>query len=321
MCCHLPASQLAVAKGNAMSNRWWTYQKERFPLVAHGPLIAAFSSSAVCFSALLRGSVRLPAAGSLLVAFLTAIIFFVQLRIADEFKDFEDDSRYRPYRPVPRGLVQLSELGWIGAAGALIQLLLALLLHLALGWILLGVWIYLSLMSKEFFVAHWIKRRPITYLWTHMLIMPLIDFYATACDWAPTQSWLPRGLFWFLIISFFNGTVVEIGRKIRAPEDEETGVSTYTALWGRPRAIFTWLGALLASATIACLAAREIHFLLPVRALLVSLWTLAACLGWQFLRKHTSQAAHRIEAFSGVWTLCLYLCLGVVPLLIQTLCH
>jgi 4-hydroxybenzoate polyprenyltransferase len=304
-----------------MSSRWWTYQKERFPIIAHGPLIAAFSSSAVCYSAMLRGSLRLPAPGSLWVAFLTAFIFFLQLRIADEFKDFEEDSRFRPYRPVPRGLVQLRELSWIGVAGAIFQLLLALLLHSALGWILLGVWIYLSLMSKEFFVDHWIKRRPITYLWTHMLIMPLIDFYATACDWVPTQGRLPRGLFWFLILSFFNGTVVEIGRKIRAPEDEENGVPTYTALWGRPRAILSWLGALLGSAAIACRAAREIYFLLPVLILFGSLWTLSTCLGWQFLQKRTSRAAHRIEAFSGVWTLCLYLCLGVVSLLIRTLCH
>ena len=38
--------------------RWWIYQRERFPVLAHGLLIAAFSSSAVCFSQLLRGVVE-----------------------------------------------------------------------------------------------------------------------------------------------------------------------------------------------------------------------------------------------------------------------
>ena len=56
------------------------------------------------------------------MAFATAFLFFLQLRIADEFKDFEEDSRYRPYRPVPRGLVRLRELGWLGAAAACLQL-------------------------------------------------------------------------------------------------------------------------------------------------------------------------------------------------------
>ncbi len=109
--------------------RWITYQRERFPLLAHGPLVAAFSVSAVCFSRLVRGEPGLPPPASLVVAFVTALIFFLQLRIADEFKDFEDDARYRPYRPVPRGLVTLRELGWIGVGGAAIQLALALWLH------------------------------------------------------------------------------------------------------------------------------------------------------------------------------------------------
>src|SRR6266576_2963318 len=89
--------------------RWWVYQRERFPVVAHGVLIAAFSSSAVSYSALLRG--QRPRMASIGVAFVTCFLFFLQLRIADEFKDFEEDCRWRPYRPVPRGLIRLEELG------------------------------------------------------------------------------------------------------------------------------------------------------------------------------------------------------------------
>src|SRR5207248_2175394 len=102
--------------------RWWTYQRERFPVVAHGILIAAFSSSAVCFSTLLRGRTTPPQLLALIVAFGTAFLFFLQLRIADEFKDCEEDSRYRPYRAVPRGLVSLRELAVLGVAAAAVQL-------------------------------------------------------------------------------------------------------------------------------------------------------------------------------------------------------
>src|SRR6266571_4886269 len=107
-----------------MANRWWVYQRERFPVLGHGPLIAAFSFSAVCFSALLRRQSELPPVRTCLVAFGTAFLFFLQLRIADEFKDFEEDSRYRPYRAVPRGLVSLRELGVLGVIAAVIQFLL-----------------------------------------------------------------------------------------------------------------------------------------------------------------------------------------------------
>ena len=218
-------------------NRWWIYQRERFPIAAHGPLILAFSFSAVSYSALLRGHVGWPIWPSVLVAFVTSLLFFLQLRIADEFKDFEEDSRYRPYRAVPRGLVRLRELGAIGAAGALIQAVLAYWLHAPLLLLLAVTWLYLALMSFEFFVRDWLKARPITYLWTHMLIMPLIDLYATASDWMVQGQLPPDGLHWFLIVSFCNGVVIEIGRKLRAPAAEEHGVDTYTKLWGRSRAV------------------------------------------------------------------------------------
>ena len=51
-----------------------------------------------------------------------------------------------------------------------------------------------------------------------MLIMPLIDFYATACDWL-TAGVLCRTGSSGVLASYFNGIVIEIGRKIRAPED------------------------------------------------------------------------------------------------------
>ena len=109
-----------------MANRWWTYQRERFPVFAHTPIIAAFSLSAVSYSALIRGAHHLPAWQPCVVAFASSFLFFLQLRFADEFKDFEEDSRYRPYRPVPRGLIKLSELGWVWAGCIALQLALAL---------------------------------------------------------------------------------------------------------------------------------------------------------------------------------------------------
>jgi 4-hydroxybenzoate polyprenyltransferase len=200
------------------TNRWWIYQRERFPVLAHGPLIAAFSLSAVCCSSLLRGDVRLPSGLSVAVAFATALVFFLQLRIADEFKDFEEDSRYRPYRPVPRGLVSLRELGMVGLFSAAVQFALAWLLEPGLILLLVGVWLYLALMSKEFFVGSRLKARPILYMLSHMIIIPLVDLYTTACDWWPAASGPPPGLNWFLAVSYCNGIVLELGRKIRAPE-------------------------------------------------------------------------------------------------------
>jgi len=106
--------------------RWVLYQRERFPLAGHAPLVAAFSASAMCYSSLVRHHIAIPSPAALFVAFATSLLFFLQLRIADEFKDHEDDARFRPYRAVPRGLVTLRELAWVGIAAAVAQLGLAL---------------------------------------------------------------------------------------------------------------------------------------------------------------------------------------------------
>jgi 4-hydroxybenzoate polyprenyltransferase len=302
---------------SATAHRWWIYQRERFPLSAHGPLIAAFSFSAVSYSSLLRGASAVPPIASLLVAFATSLLFFLELRIADEFKDFAEDNRFRPYRPVPRGLVSLRELGRIFALAALTQLLLALWLKPALLLLLGLTWLYLAAMSKEFFARRWLKARPVTYLWTHMLIMPLVDLYATACDWLVAGASLPKGLYWFLIVSFFNGVVIEIGRKIRAPESEEDGVETYTVLWGLRGAVAAWIGALGCTAVAALLAATQIGFALLAALVLALLLCLAVLAGARFLRRPVAARARWFEPFSGVWTLMIYLTLGAVPLLLR----
>ena len=295
--------------------RWWIYQRERFPLAAHGPLIAAFSFSAVSYSALLRGEA--PRFASALVAFLTSLMFFALLRITDEWKDFEEDSQYRPYRPVPRGLVTLRELAYVGIAGAVIQLALALWLQPKLVLPLVLVWCYLGLMSREFFVPAWLKARPFTYLWTHMLIMPMIDFYATACDWMLALREPPHELIWFLLISFFNGVVIETGRKIRAPQDEEEGVETYSKVWGRGKAVGAWLTALILTAAFALVAAHHINFLVSVALLLGVLLTGAVVIAMRFLQQPESRNAKRLELLSGIWTLLMYLIVGAIPLLMR----
>ncbi|MEM1058026.1 MAG: UbiA family prenyltransferase [Verrucomicrobiota bacterium] len=299
--------------------RWWTYQRERFPVFAHGILIAAFSSSAVCFSALLRGADTLPPWSAFLVAFVSSFIAFLHLRIADEFKDFEDDSRWRRYRAVPRGLVSLRELGVLAALGASIQIALAVWLD---PWLLvvLGItWTYLILMSFEFFVRDWLKARPFTYMWTHMMIMPLIDFYATACDWLPRGEGPPFGLFLFVIVSFFNGMVVEVGRKLRAPEQEEEGVETYTVLWGHCKATNLWLTVMALTGLTAVIAGWLIHFLWPIAILLALLWVLSLMRTQRFIAAPTPANAKWFEPLAGVWTLSLYLILGAIPMAIRLL--
>lgn len=293
-----------------MANRWWTYQQERFPIFRHGFLIATVCFGALVYSLRARSNFELPDVYMLLVAFVSTFVFFLQLRIADEFKDYEDDLSYRPYRPVQRGLVLLSELRRIAFAGVAIQFLLVLWLSPRLLPPLVLVWAYMLLMTKEFFVHEWLKRRPVIYLLSHMLIMPLIYVYITACDWMAADAAIPNDIVWLWGMGFFNGFVIEIGRKIRSPQDEEQGVETYSALWGPARATLLWIGALLATMLFALIAANKIHFTAPM-AWLLALSILGALMGAaRFLHNPVRGSGKLIEHISGIWTLILHLGMG-----------
>ena len=306
-----------MSSGRDGVGRWWIYFQERFPLFAHGPLILAFSLSAVCFSSLLRGSERWPAWPVIAVALLSSLLSFLHLRLADEFKDLDEDTRYRPYRPVPRGLVTLRELGALWVATGLIQLALAVFLNFRLVPLLAVTWLYLGLMSREFFCRAWLKSHPFTYMWTHMFILPLVDFYATSCDWLSTSGRPPAGLYWFVLVSFLNGFLIEIGRKIRAPDDEEAGVGTYSVLWGRRGAVRGWLFAMALTGGAAVVAAGKIGFILPVAVVLGIFLAVSAFIGSRFVGN--PRTGKSFELLSGLWTLCLYLLLGVIPLVWKVL--
>ncbi len=300
--------------GSRWPVRWWVYQRERFPLAAHAPLIAAFSFSAVAFSAVLRNGGP-PDPRAAIVGFVSALIFFFQLRVADEFKDAVDDARFRPYRPVPRGLVTLRELAGAGLAGALVQLALALWLAPSLVPLLVFVWAYLGLMTREFFVGDWLRAHPLLYLVSHMPIVVLIDGYVSACDWRAAAAPPPEGLIWLLGLSFFNGIVIEIGRKVRAPGDEEHGVATYSALWGCRRAVLAWMAPLALTGVLALAAAYAVGTAVPVGALLLMLLLTAGFAATRFLRHPTTARARLLEGLSGVTTLVVYLSVGALPLL------
>lgn len=295
-------------------HRWWTYQRERFPLAVNGPLVAVFSLGALYHSALLRGAETRPGWGAGSVAFVVALGFFLLLRIADEFKDAEKDARYRPYRPVPRGLVSLRELGALGVGTAVLQLGLTLWLDPQVTLVLVAAWIYFGLMSVEFFAGDELEERLGLYTASHMVILPLIALVATACDWAAAGAEPVMALAWFLGASYANGLVLEIGRKIRAPADEEAGVQTYSKRWGRTRAVTAWGGALVSAGGLSVVSAAQVDAGLWTAIILGAILVAPAIVAGRFLQDPTSHRAAPLELCAGVWLLASYACMGLLPL-------
>ena len=290
--------------------RLWTYQAERFPLFKHGLLISVFSGGEAVFGATVRGAT--PQWREIAVAVAVCLLLFAQLRIADEHKDRFDDARYRPERPVPRGLVSLKELGTFAWIAAAVQLLASTWLDPRLVVILFVVWSWMALMSVEFFVPAWLKARPVLYMLSHMAVMPLIALYAVSCG-AHSAILVTPAVGAFLAMAFLNGVVLEIARKCWAPADERLGVETYSGLWGPHTAAFAAAIAAAGSAALALLVQSEAGAAigLGLVVLLGAGVLLAAAVSYGM--RPVSAASTRLETASGVFVLLIYLGVAWLP--------
>jgi 4-hydroxybenzoate polyprenyltransferase len=130
---------------------------------------------------------------------------------------------------------------------------------------------------------------------------------------------MPAGLFWFLTASFFNGIVIEVGRKLRQPAAEEVGVETYSRLWGMAGGAAVWLAALAATLGCGLAAAHRIGFFVPAAVVLGGMFGIAVAGARAY--RHGRLAGGGIEKLAGCWTLALYLSLGLVPLAVRLWHH
>lgn len=296
-------------------SRFYQYQKERFPILGHGLLVAAFTFSAISYARICRGVEGFVHWQTFLVGIFTTVSLFLLVRIFDEFKDAEEDAKYRKELPVPRGLISLKELFVVGLVVFLLQIAVNLYFFPKMLIIYGIVMTWLCLMGKEFFIAEWLKKHQFWYVTSHMLIIPLIDVYASGLDWLLEGAAAPTGLIFFFAVSFMNGLVLEIGRKIRTPENEKEGVLTYTSMLGTKRATLLWILVLLITFCLSLVASYYAGYGSIAVLILGSIFIGCVIPAFLFLRKPTEQLSKFIEKISALWTIAMYLSLGGIPML------
>lgn len=223
--------------------KWYTYQKERFPVLIYGTymLVVVLSVFFVTNYLKYQNDFSKDKLQWLLIIPMFAVAFlqFLMIRIVDEFKDYEEDCKYRPYRPVPRGLVSLKELGVIFVICAIIQVIVSIVYSNYIP--LIAVWIFFFIMSKGYFIKKFISKHLLIEVALDEILMPLLIIYLIGfVDIKILQS--SSLIYVFLVLAYLIAWIVEIARKIRCKEDEEEGVRTYTAVLGIKKAtILLWM--------------------------------------------------------------------------------
>ncbi len=233
--------------GRGLPHRLAVYFRVMFPLPtrALGAVVVYYS-----FYLLLAKAYGVRAAVGVETLFGLATVFLSMLlwRLLDELKDQATDSQLFPSRPLVTGEVRYSDIRLL----ALGSLLAVALLNLGKGLATDVYFIYFALFILSW--QWWLFPRVVAHnVWlvfaTHQTLVPLLFFYVwgvfafnTGLAAGPGKAVALSLIYW---IPFFAW---EIGRKVRAPEDE-TDYLTYTKRWGTRRASAVAAAAILAAGT------------------------------------------------------------------------
>ena len=318
------------------------YLNERFPLGKNSFFVLIFTLSGYIYTSLLYNSkimylftngVKIGIFQYKIIAlFIIVFMFFFQLRITDEFKDYEEDLKYRAYRPVQRGIISLKTLGKTGIVTVIIQIMLAHVIDPEIIYFMIFVWIYMFLMAKEFFIKKWLTKRILIYALSHVVIMVFITLVIIEA----TQYIVPKNIFDVFILqryrhnidfaliplfvlNYLNGIVLEIGRKTRRADEEEHGVQTYSKLWGKKKAAVILSLRFAAEYFLVILGLAhtyEKYFFFGRLTLLVIL-IVSIYFMIKFLKKDLSGKI--VETVSGLWIIFSSMCMGLLPYLFFSL--
>lgn len=142
-------------------HRFFIFQNERVPIMALFIVGLALSAAVAKISGSFSWN-------SVLIASTMSTLYFLQIRLADEPKDFEHDNKFHPNRPVQRGLITLKELALTKNISIITFLLLACLTG-SIVVIVLAILqqLYSYLTRKEFFIRDWLRRHFFIYQYSH----------------------------------------------------------------------------------------------------------------------------------------------------------
>jgi 4-hydroxybenzoate polyprenyltransferase len=209
--------------------KWMTYLNERSPLAA-----LSFLSAGIAISTMLGTGQR----NWWLALFCVVVnnLIFIQMRLGDELKDYENDKIINPTRPLPRGLLTPAEV--LTALKLIFGLLVACGLVVGYFSIPAGIALVLTpvfawLMFREFYIGQSLAKSPMLYALSHQVIVfPLFGWFGLLL--IPGLYRNPFFLCW-LLANFGASFTFEICRKLNP--DAHKLANTYAHYYGRPKTV------------------------------------------------------------------------------------
>lgn len=215
-----------------MIRRLAYYLNEMFPLSSFvGSVLAGLAIELVYLRLF---DVHLSNYGLLILPAIVITLISLLLRIMDEFKDYDDDLKNFPMRPLPSGKVKKTDLLILGIFCVLGVILLSLTSKVML---LAGLFnlFFSYLMLKWFFMEEKMRKSLPFALVTHHPIV-FFNFIYVILGTMEVSSVVDFSQAFLVLPVCFIFTNWEIARKIRSPQDE-TSYVTYSKILGPRKAV------------------------------------------------------------------------------------
>ncbi|EQC43150.1 UbiA family prenyltransferase [Bacteriovorax sp. DB6_IX] len=259
-----------------MINRIGIYLKEMFPpLHFIGTyLFTIILAAAVCS---IKGDYSFIKDPTIHLVALAVVLLSLMVRIMDEFKDYEDDLKNYPNRPLPSGRVKKGDLKVLQSI-VIPSILLLCSFNLNVFIAALICLAYGGLMYKWFFMEERMRKSlPLAFATHNPVIIVKFGLICTVLFERGYVDSISSTLIGIpLMLTMTNW---EISRKIRAPKDE-TEYTTYSKIWGPKVAasVALFIQILVFAGVMSFLINYNHHLLIVAIYLLV-----ATYFAWQYI--------------------------------------
>lgn len=278
--------------------RFWVYQNERYPIV----VFVIISGLLVLALAKIDGHFDW---ARIAIATAMAILYFMQIRVADEPKDYEHDNIHHPERPVQRGVITLIELNRIKLFCVSGFLVLACLTGspLVIGLAVLQQ-CYAYLTRQEFFMRTWLRKHFFIYQYSHYAQLLLLAWLLVVAG-GVIGSWVEQLLYIGYVLAMI--APIEASRTIGG-SDEAKAHDRYSHIMGVVPALIGYL--LITFITIGYTIFLIQYGGDSLNPLLLIIGLVAVT--WASLRYEHAPLAKNAQILNGVSLLMYIACAGTV---------